>query len=128
MEDLMWYVATRKDSKANFMFNENYLENYENEFENIREFDTPEDARAAYDAREAADREMLETTAPKTKIKAGKIRGEIRRGSLDEEEMRNRLRKEIEAEMALKTPSEAAKEAKKPPAKVSTKPSKAILK
>ena len=123
---MKWYVGTRKDSKANHIVNENYMERYDSEFENIREFDTAQDARVAYDARNQADREMKEEATPKTAIKVAKVRGDIRKGSVDEEQMRNRLRKEIEAEMAIKTPSEAAKATKSPPPK-NTKPSKEKL-
>ena len=45
--DVQWYVATRKDSGAHFVLNENYIEAYENEFERIREFDTVEEATEA---------------------------------------------------------------------------------
>ena len=109
-EDVMWYVATRKDSGAHFLLNENYIEKYENEFERIREFDTMDDAKLAYDARENADVKMVKKE--KKRIHVSKVRGDIRKGTLEDEEIRARMKAEIEEEISLKTPSEEAKVAK----------------
>ena len=43
-----YYIATRKDTGAHFLFNgPEYLENYERYFERIREFDDLDEAKAA---------------------------------------------------------------------------------
>ena len=97
-EDVQWYVVTRKDSGAHFVLNENYVEAYEREFERVREFDTVEEAHVACAIRQAAD-----TTQGKHKerkmIKAGKLRGEIKKGSKEDEDLRATIRAELLAEL-----------------------------
>lgn len=110
-DDVTWYVCTRKDSGGHFVLNENYVSNYENEFERIREFDSLEEANMALSARVEAD-VVLAPKSEKTKLKVAKIRGDIRKGSVDDEKTRATIRAEIEAEMkaegiSLKPPSSA---------------------
>lgn len=90
-EDVTWYVATRKGTGAHFLLNEYYIENYEQEFMRIREFDSIEEAKAALDAREEADRLKKVKELPKKKIRASKVRGDIRKGSLEEETFEQNL-------------------------------------
>jgi len=102
MEQEVYYIATRKDSGAHHLFiGPDYLERYEREFERIREFESLEDAKSALASRETTDRKAAnELKRPKSKnIRAGKLRGDIRKGSLDEEDVRAKLRAEIEAEL-----------------------------
>ena len=109
--DVQWYVATRKDSGAHFVLNENYIEAYENEFERIREFDTVEEATEAHKIREAADSKDTKKAERKL-IKAGKLRGEIKKGSNEDEDVRAAMRAEILEELkqqeAVKPPSSGA--------------------
>jgi hypothetical protein len=124
-EDLMWYVCTRKDSGSHYVLNENYIEKYEREFIQIREYDTIEEAVAAHKIREDGDIRI----APKSKkkITAGKVRGNIRRGDAPEDNAKERMRAEIMAEMDLvRAPSEEARAPAKKRA-TNTKPSKEIL-
>jgi hypothetical protein len=102
-EDVKWYVATRKDSGAHTVRNENYIANYEREYERIREFDTMEEAVLALAAREAADPKG-NAHVDKSAIKVGKLRGDIKKGSLDDEDLRATIRAEIIAEGGLEKP------------------------
>lgn len=109
MTDVKWYVATRKGSGAHSVRNENYMEAYENEYERIREFETAEEAVEACNIRQAA--EGLNAKRPESKmIKAGKLRGDIKGGSNEDEELRAKIRAEIlEEQKSVKPPSSAAK-------------------
>lgn len=104
-EDVMWYVATRKDSGAHHLLNEYYIEEYEDEFVRIREFDTLEEAKEALDKREEADAEKV--VRKRKKIAVSKVRGDIRKGSVEDEEIHAKMQKEImEAEETVtKVPS-----------------------
>lgn len=103
MSEDVFYVATRKDSGGHWLFNgPEYLENYENEFERIREFDTLEDAQKALKAREsveAKERDEARRAKARKNIIASKVRGDIRKGSVDDEELRAKIKAELEAEM-----------------------------
>ena len=128
-EDVKWYVVTRKDTGAHSVRNENYMEIYEREYERIREFDTVEEAVEACEIRIAADEK---TSAPKQdkSIKAAKIRGDIKSGSKEDEELRAQIKAEIEEEQkAAKPPSSrGAKMGPKTASKTATtKPTKAKL-
>ena len=104
-EDVKWYVATRKDSGAHTVRNENYMEIYEREYERIREFDTVEEAVEACEIRQAADEKISGPKVDKS-IKAAKIRGDIKAGSKEDEELRATIKAEIEEEQkAAKPPS-----------------------
>ena len=96
--DVKWYVATRKNSGAHTVRNEIYMAKYEREYERIREFDTAEEAHEAYKIRCAADAKT-EVNWDKTKLQAGHIRGDIKKGSLDDEDVRAQIKREIEAEI-----------------------------
>ena len=98
-DDLKWYTATRRDSKAHVVINEIYMEKHEREFERIREFDTAEEAVAAYEAREMADRALLDQKGKKTRIAAAKVRGDIKKGSMEDEALRARMKEELRAEL-----------------------------
>lgn len=122
-EDVLWYVATRRDSGAHWILNENYMEDYQDEFERIREFEDVEDAKVALEARKAADLEMNgEKFKEKKKLRVSKIRGDVRKGSLEDEELRSKIRAELEAELkakmetkgTVKTPSRTTKPTKAP--------------
>lgn len=104
-EHVLWYIGTRKDSGRHVVVNENYMERYEREFEGIREFDTVEEAREACDARIESDREFEASKGKgKANIRAGKVRGDIKKGSKEDEILRAQIRSEIEAEMAAEKP------------------------
>jgi hypothetical protein len=125
-EDVKWYVATRKDSGAHVVRNERYIEVYEREYERIREFDTIEEATEAYEIRVAAD-DKLKPNDDKSTIRAAKIRGDIKSGSREDEELRAKIKAEIEEEQkAAKPPSSrGAKMGPKTAAKTSaSKPTK----
>lgn len=124
-DDVMWYVGTRKDSGAHWILNENYMEDYQDEFERIREFDTAEEAKKAYDARKAADAALVPAKKGKEKLRVSKIRGDIRKGSLEDEALREKIKAEIKAEMAAE--SAPVEEAPAPKRKTSTRPTKAKL-
>lgn len=98
-EDVQWYVATRKDTGAHTVRNEKYMEIYEREYERIREFDTMEEATEACKIRQAADEKIQEPKADK-KIRAAKIRGDIKSGSKEDEELRAKIIAEHEEEKA----------------------------
>jgi len=98
-KDVQWYVATRKDSGAHTVRNENYMEMYEREYERIREFDTVEEAVEACEIRKAADVSVGPVIGSKS-IKAAKIRGDIKSGSKEDEELRAKIIAEHEAEQA----------------------------
>lgn len=83
--DVMWYVATRKDTGAHYLLNEFYIEDYEHEFIRIREFEDIEEAKAALEARKEADIREMSIETPRKNIRVSKIRGDIRRGSVDDE-------------------------------------------
>lgn len=130
-EDVAWYVATRKGSGNHLVVNENYIEDYENEFERIREYDTLADAQEALAIRQEADLEN-KPKSEKQKIKVSKIRGDIRKGNIDEDRLRAQIRKEMELEQLQLTIGaekevEAPAPAKKAPVKRTTKPTKEIL-
>lgn len=101
--DVKWYVATRKGSGAHCVRNEVYMANYEREYERIREFETLEDAYEAYVARCEAD-VPTQVDFDKTKLKAGHIRGDIKKGSLEDEDLRAQIKREIEAELSREIP------------------------
>lgn len=98
-EDVRWYVATRKDTGAHTVRNEKYMETYEREYERIREFDTVEEAVEARDIRQAADESIAAPKIDKS-IKAAKIRGDIKSGSREDEELRAKIIAEHKAEEA----------------------------
>lgn len=115
--DVTWYLVTRKGSNAHFVFNENYIANYESEFERIREFDSLEEANAALAARKSADEVHRKPTQLK-KLRSAKVRGDIKKGSIPDEDVRAQVRAEIEAEIAIESakagkPTAKAKEALK---------------
>ena len=111
-EDLKWYVGTRRDSKAHVMVNSNYMEAYESEFERIREFDTPEEAMEAYKVRELVDREERSGYSG-SKIAAAKVRGDIKKGSMEDEDLRTKLKAELRAELMAEEETGAATMGKK---------------
>lgn len=98
-DELKWYVATRRDSKAHCIFNENYLEEYANEFERIREYDTAEEAKEAYDARVKADSIVKSETKVKSRIASAKVRGDIKKGSMEDEALREQIKAELRIEL-----------------------------
>lgn len=106
-DELRWFVATRRDSKAHCVFNENYLNDYHREFERVREFKSAEEAVAAYEARCEADLTEVQRKSRRGKIAAAKIRGDIKEGSMEDEALRAQLKAELkaelEAELALTT-------------------------
>lgn len=93
-EDVLWYVATRRDTGAHYVLSEVYIEEYEREFERIREYNTIEDAKAAYEKRLDEDAKVK----PKRTVKVSKVRGEIRKGE-SEQEIMDRLREEVRMEL-----------------------------
>lgn len=109
----VWYVATRKESGGNFLFHgADYLENYEREFERIREFDSLEEAQKALATRDAATRKARNEkmlSKVKKNIRAGKLRGDIRKGSVEDEETRAKIRAEILEELAQEDQEEPTK-------------------
>ena len=111
VDDVQWYVVTRKDTKAHFVLNEKYVAVYEQEFERIREFDTVGEATAAHAIREAAD-DKGTTGKDRKLLQLGKLRGDIKKGSVEDEDVRAAIRKEIMEEMkaadAIKPPSSEA--------------------
>jgi len=98
-DELKWYVATRKDSKAHVVINGNYMEKYEREFERIREFDNADEACEAYNVRCMVDKELDAKTKKKGSIAAGKVRGDIRKGSIEDEKLRSTLKEELRIEL-----------------------------
>ena len=127
--DVKWYVVTRKDSGAHSVRNENYMEIYEREYERIREFDTVEEAVEACEIRQAADQRISGPKVDKS-IKAAKIRGDIKGGSVEDEKLRAQIKAEIEEEQKASKPpsSRGAKMGPKTAAKTqATKPTKAKL-
>ena len=110
-EDVKWYVATRKDSGAHSVKNENYMDAYEREYERIREFETVEEAVEACSIRQSAYSTHTKATESKM-IKAGKLRGDIKKGSNEDEDVRAAMRAEILEELkkqeAVKPPSSGA--------------------
>jgi len=121
-EDVQWYLATRKDCKRHMVVNENYIDNYDTEFERIREYDSLEEANEALAFRIEADA-ISNPKVEKARIKVSKIRGDIRKGNIDEERLRAQIRKEMELEGAISL-TEAAPEAA--PEKT-TRPTKKVL-
>lgn len=105
MEAQVWYVATRKDSGGHHLFHgPDYLEAYEREFERIREFDDLDEAKKALAARESVEyQRKIEAQKEKVRknIRASKVRGDIRKGSVEDEELRARIKAELMAEMAV---------------------------
>lgn len=110
--DVAWYVATRKDSGAHSVRNEIYMENYEREYERIREFATVEEAVEACEIRCAADIKP-DHVKSKAKLRAGKIRGDVKKGSKEDEDLRATIKAEVAAELK-------AEEAVKPPSSQAT--------
>jgi len=125
--EVAWYLATRKDCKRHMVVNENYIENYDTEFERIREYDSLEDANEALALRIEADA-VSNPKAEKTKIKVSKIRGDIRKGNLDEERLRAQIRKELELELKGAAASVEKETKVAPVKKTSTRPTKDTLK
>lgn len=88
-----------------------YLDVYERDFERIREFDTIEDAKKALAARDKveSDQAEIERASKKAKnLRVGKIRGDIQKGSVEDEEVRSKIRAELMAEIALEKEADAA--------------------
>lgn len=110
-EDVKWYLLTRKEGGAHSVRNENYVAIYEREYERIREFDTIEEAKEALEVRIQADPKAT-GAKDQGKIKAAKIRGDITKGSVEDEDTRAAVRAEIMEELkkegALKPPSSEA--------------------
>ena len=125
-DDVQWYVATRKDTGAHSVRNEIYMETYEREYERIREFPTVEEAIEACEIRQAADTKPHELRT-KGKLRAGKIRGDVKGGSKEDEELRAKIKAEVEEEIKTEKPpsSRGAKMGPKTSAKTATsKPTK----
>ena len=102
-EDVRWYVGTRKDSGAHVVRNEIYMESYEREYERLREFDTLEEAVEACEIRKAADVQPT-LTRKQASLKAGKIRGDVKSGSREDEELRAKIKAEVEEELKVTKP------------------------
>lgn len=99
MEDYLWYVVTNKDTGTHQVRNEFHVAKYENEYVKIREFDTNSEAQEALAAREAND--PIKGPRPgRENIIDGKIRGDIKKGSVADEDIRAKLKAEIMAEIA----------------------------
>jgi len=119
-EDVQWYVGTRRDSQSHVVINENYMAAYEGEFERIREFDTIDDATKALAARIAAD-EVHEPILGKERLRSAKIRGDIRKGSVMDEEVRAQIRAELKAELEAEMAIEGTPVIKPTPRKTTKK-------
>ena len=102
-DDVRWYVGTRKDTGAHTVRNEIYMENYEREYERLREFDTVEEAIEACEIRQAADVKP-DMVREKGKLRAGKLRGDVKEGSKEDEELRATIKAEVEAEIKASRP------------------------
>lgn len=98
-----YYIATRKETGAHFLFHgPNYLEQYEREFERIREFADLDEAKKALAARESVEHSAkLKALKEKQgeRLKVGKLRGDITKGSVEDEELRAKIRAELEEEL-----------------------------